>query len=164
MNRSEALQHAVRAHAGETDRCGNEAVLHPIAVAEAVEQLEAPVENYVVVALLHDVIEDTNYSLPWGDLSTSQAGALRYLTRNPEKETYADYVAAICRSEFKVPQIVKLADLWHNLSPQRQDCLPAEEAKSLQARYLKARDRIWGALGYEWWPEPIGDRSEEGSG
>jgi len=46
----------------------------------------------------------------------------------------------------------------HNLSPERQDCLPEDERKGLEKRYLKARDRIWEALGYEWWPDS-GDRS-----
>jgi hypothetical protein len=41
----------------------------------------------------------------------------------------------------------------HNLQPERQTCLPAKERKSLEARYPKARDRIWEALGHEWWPE-----------
>lgn len=45
------------------------------------------------------------------------------------------------------------ADLWHNLSPARQDCLPKAEALGLHMRYMKARDRLWEALGHEWWPQ-----------
>jgi (p)ppGpp synthase/HD superfamily hydrolase len=48
--------------------------------------------------------------------------------------------------------IVKLADLWHNLSPARQGCLPAQEARSLEKRYLKTRDWLWEELGAAWWP------------
>lgn len=158
MNRYEALKHAVKAHEAEVDKCGALAVLHPLAVAEAIEARPIPADSngvlhrrddYLVVAYLHDVWEDTDYGL-LAPLADDQAAALCLITRQPD-ETYTDYIAGVCSDQ--IASIVKLADLWHNLSPQRQDCLPVVEAKSLQARYLKARDRIWEALGYEWWPE-----------
>lgn len=166
MNRYEALRHAVKAHAGQVDKCGQPYILHPIAVAEALEAAEwvfsADPENAFVVALLHDVWEDTNYALPtWESepsptsLTQLQEAVLHRLTRYAA-ETYAEYIEAICReSPFGIKEIaciVKLADLWHNLQPERQDCLPEGERKGLEKRYLQARDRIWEALGYEWWP------------
>ena len=151
MNRFEALKHAVKAHAGEKDRCGQDAILHPIAVAEALE--EAHHGEYVIVAaLLHDVWEDTTYRL--SGLDSLQAEHLDILTRRPT-ETYAEYIER-CFGDFTTAH-VKLADLWHNLQPERQACLPEKERKSLEARYLKARDRIWEALGHSWWPAIGGD-------
>lgn len=161
MNRYEALKHAVKAHAGQVDKCGQPYILHPIAVAEVFDRPNLPVylfdigparvEDAVVVGLLHDVWEDTRYVLP--RLPSYLAEPLAALTR-VEGETYDAYIIRLCADP--VAMLVKLADLWHNLSPQRQDCLPAAEAKSLQGRYLKARDRIWEALGYEWWPKSEG--------
>lgn len=155
MNRYEALKHAVRAHAGQKDRCGKDYVLHPIAVAEACEQFETlNTEPFVVVALLHDVWEDTDYALPFapdGDEDwPHQMNSLAKLTRS-EHETYTEYIERVFGDY--VASVVKLADLWHNLQPERQACLPDKERASLEARYLDARQRIWDALGYEWWPE-----------
>ena len=117
-------------------------------------------EDAAVVALLHDVIEDTDYKIPASALSGIQTNALLAITRqadrDPHSETYAEYIERVCADP--VASVVKLADLWHNLSPERQDCLPAGEAKGLQGRYLKARDRIWKALGFEWWLEPNKER------
>lgn len=162
MNRYEALTHAVKAHAGQVDKCGKPYILHPIAVAEAVERGayvwgNVPAETDCV-ALLHDVQEDTDYLLPLDGLSYRAWMALNLVTKD-EDETYAEYIDAICNERYvdvqTMASVVKLADLWHNLQPERQGCLPEKERRSLEARYLKARDRIWEALGYEWWPAEL---------
>lgn len=155
MNRYEALKHAVKAHAGQTDKCGQPYILHPIAVAEAIEAADfLGKEETVSVALLHDVFEDRTYPLSLG-MTRRETMALQLLTHHPP-DTYAQYIDAICLTTYidvrEMAARVKLADLWHNLQPERQACLPSKEAASLEKRYLKARDRIWEALGYEWWP------------
>jgi (p)ppGpp synthase/HD superfamily hydrolase len=160
LNRYEALKHAVKAHAGQVDKCGQPYVLHPIAVAEAVDAAVFVLfdrqdrETMVVAALLHDVWEDTAYNDHNGRLSGSEQATLEALTRDPA-EPYAAYIERTCLSP--MASVVKLADLAHNLSPERQDCLPEKERKGLEKRYLKARDRIWETLGYKWWPEPLGE-------
>ncbi len=148
MNRYEALKHAAKAHAGQVDKCGRPYILHPIAVAEA---LEASLHgDYAIkAALLHDVAEDTDSRLG-GYLDSLEAKHLDILTRRPT-ETYAAYIER-CLGDYTTAH-VKLADLWHNLSPERQARLPERERRGLEKRYLKARDRIWEALGDEWWPE-----------
>lgn len=152
MNRYEALSHAVKAHAGEVDKCDNASILHPMAVAAAVDDVNRTIvstENNVVVALLHDVWEDTDYIDHNYALSRAQQVALEAITRGKD-ERYFDYIAR-CAA---VPHAgaVKLADLWHNLQPERQNCLPKREARGLEKRYLKARQIVWDALGSEWWP------------
>jgi hypothetical protein len=158
VNRYEALKHAVKAHAGQVDKCGQPYILHPIAVAEAVERTllsvtrrprQVSIESAVRVALLHDVLEDTDYRWSEYELSPAEWFALRAITRE-DGETYAHFVDRVAVDP--LASIVKLGDLWHNLSPERQDCLPESERKGLEERYLKARERIWEALGYEWWP------------
>lgn len=156
MNHYEALRHAVKAHGKDVDKCGALYVLHPLAVARTVEANTQPGsewrEDGAVVALLHDVWEDTDYDLPTRQLNVAQYAALQAVTRLPD-ETYDTYIEGICDCEYSVAIIVKLADLWHNLRPARQGCLPASEARSLEKRYLKSRDWLWEALGQEWWPE-----------
>lgn len=152
MDRYEALKHAVKAHGAALDKCGRLYVLHPIAVAEACEAMETATEltldeDVFVVALLHDVWEDTLYRLP--PLTQAQELALCDITR-PNDESYADYIRRV--SSNTIATIVKLADLWHNLQPERQDCLPEKEQLGLEKRYLKAREQLWMALGFKWWP------------
>lgn len=168
MNRYQALQHAVRAHAGQLDKCGQPYVLHPMAVAEAIPSshpLPDEEQSYIwalgngqedceVIALLHDVWEDTDYREHLDGLSHTQMRATQAITRGRPDETYAKYIERVCDGYGgSLAMVVKLADLWHNLQPERQACLPAKERASLEKRYLKARDRIWEALGVEWWPE-----------
>lgn len=160
VTRYEALRHAVIAHGSQVDKCGQPYILHPMAVTVVCEAMETATaitldEDVYVVALLHDVLEDTDYEIPADALSGVQANALRAITRQVERdpfpETHAEYIERVC--DDAIASIVKLADLYHNLSPERQSCLPEKERKGLEKRYLKARDRIWEALGHEWWPE-----------
>jgi len=146
VDRYEALKHAVKAHAGQLDKCGTPYILHPIAIADALEQAQHGAYA-IVAALLHDVVEDTSYRIT--GLDSLQAEHLDTLTRR-STETYAEYIER-CLGDFTTAH-VKLADLWHNLQPERQACLPETERMNLEKRYLKARGRIWEALGYEWWP------------
>ena len=53
---------AVRAHAGQLRLSGEPYLVHPVAVAEILVELELDVES-VVAALLHDVVEDTPITL-----------------------------------------------------------------------------------------------------
>jgi len=54
----EAMKIAYEAHHGQTDKAGIPYIFHPIHVAEQMTD-----ENTTVVALLHDVIEDTDLTL-----------------------------------------------------------------------------------------------------
>lgn len=171
MNRYEALQHAVRAHRGDTDWGGQPYILHPMAVADRIEAHMATlppyfrnvwgaVEDAIVVALLHDVLEDTKYMLPQDDLTPPQWRGLQLVTRFPN-ETYFDYVRSIASAAAEGDSraaIVKLADLSHNMSDERKVGLTdeqLEQARGLtEKRYLPSRDIIWDSLGgYKWWPE-----------
>lgn len=169
MDRYEALQHAVRAHRGETDWGGQLYVLHPMAVADRIaanwEAIPGPLywelfppgsdapESAVVVALLHDVWEDTEYELERKWFTDAQWDALDRVTRWPG-ETYREYIEKAAGNPLST--IVKLADLSHNMSAERKVGLTEaqlEQAAGLQEkRYEPSRDRLWEALGMEWWP------------
>lgn len=124
---TEAICLAARAHAGQADKAGEPYILHPLRVMAAVSPRAR------VVAVLHDVIEDTDRRLSdlrhFLALLPEQYVALGCLTRHPAVE-YADYIEDLALDE--LAREVKIADLRDNLS--RPDSLP----DSLRERYERA--------------------------
>ena len=113
-----AMRLCYRAHHGQTDKAGVPYVFHPFHLAEQMTD-----EDSAVTALLHDVAEDTDYTLE--DLaamgfSKRVMEALRLLTHDPSVP-YLEYVAAL--KENPIARAVKLADLAHNSDTTR---LPPE--------------------------------------
>ena len=81
-----AIQIAVQAHTGQTDKAGAPYILHLLRV-----MLQLQAETEMVTGVLHDVLEDT----PWTEADLRREGiaeeilaALDCLTRRPG-ETYA---------------------------------------------------------------------------
>ena len=116
-----ALQIAAKAHEGQKDKSGLPYILHPLRVMMRVEGEEAQ-----IVAVLHDVIEDTSVSA--ADLRqagfSEQVVATVLCVTHRKDEPYADYVVR-CKSN-EVARRVKVADLEDNsrldrilLRPQR---------------------------------------------
>ena len=111
-----ALRLCFDAHKEQVDKTGLPYVFHPFHLAEQMTD-----EETTVCALLHDVVEDTEYTLEdlegmgFGD---SVMEALRLLTHDPAVP-YFDYVAAI--AENSIAKAVKLADLRHNSDLSRMD-------------------------------------------
>ena len=104
-----AMRLCFAAHAGQLDKGGVPYVFHPFHVAEQMED-----ELSTVVALLHDVVEDTDYTLE--DLAQMgfperALSAIKLLTHD-KRVHYLDYVAAIRHDP--IARAVKLADLRHN--------------------------------------------------
>lgn len=104
---------AVQAHRGQTyPSVTNEPfILHPLRVLTRVKSKLAQ-----VVAVLHDVIEDTDYTLD--DLqrlgyTDEVVEALNCLTRRP-RETYESYIERVATNP--TARHVKLADLEDNLA------------------------------------------------
>lgn len=116
-----ALKLCFEAHKNQTDKSGLSYVFHPFHLAEQMSD-----ETSTVVALLHDVVEDTDYEpadLRAMGFPADVLEALALLTH--DKETpYLDYVARI-RSN-PTARAVKLADLRHNSDLSRLDAIDAE--------------------------------------
>lgn len=109
-----ALKLCFEAHKNQTDKSGMPYFFHPFHLAEQMSS-----EVTVITALLHDVVEDTDYTLD--DLREMDFGeevieALALLTHE-DSEPYMDYVARI--KENPVARAVKLADLEHNSDTSR---------------------------------------------
>lgn len=111
-----ALKLCFEAHKDQTDKSGMPYVFHPFHLAEQMMD-----ERTTVVALLHDVIEDTEYTLE--DLrnmgfSEDILSAIALLT-HADGVPYMEYVARIKSNP--IAKTVKLADLRHNSDMSRLD-------------------------------------------
>lgn len=111
-----ALKLCFEAHKDQTDKTGLPYVFHPFHLAEQMTTEEA-----VVCALLHDVVEDTDYTL--SDLAemgypATVIDALTLLTHD-SSVPYMDYVKEIAPNP--IARAVKMADLRHNSDLSRMD-------------------------------------------
>ena len=127
-----ALRLCFEAHKEQTDKSGMPYVFHPFHLAEQMDT-----EDTVTVALLHDVVEDAEYTL--ADLAAmgfpeTVTDALALLTHE-KSVPYFDYVKAIKKNP--IARMVKLADLRHNSDLSRLDTVD-EKALARQEKYLQA--------------------------
>lgn len=134
-----AIALALRAHQGQTDRAGQPYILHPLRL---MQQMKTPTEQ--IVAVLHDVVEDSAVTL--ADLRAdgydeTVLAALDCLTHRSD-EPYDDYIERIRHNPLACR--VKLADLADNMTLQRLDTITAQDTARLE-RYLRAWHRLTGA-------------------
>jgi len=108
-----ALMLCVEAHGGVPRRFGGEPYcIHPIAVAESLRDYDI---EYQIVALLHDIVEDTDVTLELlKDLGFPKyiRSAVDAITHRKD-ESYADYIKRCNKNE--IARLVKTADMLHNL-------------------------------------------------
>ena len=126
-----ALKLCFEAHKDQVDKTGIPYVFHPFHLAEQMND-----ETTTIVALLHDVVEDT--SITFNDLEKEYPKevmeALKLLTHDSNVE-YMDYVKEIAKNE--IARKVKLADLTHNSDLSRLDIID-EKALARKDKYSKA--------------------------
>ena len=122
-----AYKIAVKAHKGQTDKAGADYILHPVTVASNV----GDDESAMIVALLHDVVEDTNVTLEdLQDLLTpEEISALKLLTHNDEVP-YLDYVRLIGTNSLATK--VKMADLQNNMDLSRLPTVTEKDLKRVE--------------------------------
>ena len=123
-----ALAFAAKAHDGQYDKAGEPYILHPIAVSSMLRN-----EDEQILALLHDVVEDTEHTL--ADVAAlgfpHLTDALDCLSRR-DGETYEAFISRILKNRLATK--VKVADMKHNLS--RVGGLPEHEHR-LTERYRR---------------------------
>ena len=127
-----ALKLCFEAHKNQTDKSGIPYVFHPFHLAEQMKD-----EATTIAALLHDVIEDTDYTM--ADLEkmgfpADVLEALGLLTHNDDTP-YMEYVAKIKHNP--IAKAVKLADLEHNSDLSRFDVVD-EKALKRREKYRQA--------------------------
>lgn len=106
-----ALKIALEAHAGQVDKNGEAYILHPLAV---MANLTHPVTlSEKIVAILHDVIEDSHFQLKdLTFLTKEEKVSIDCLTKR-KGQTYEFYLLLIAQNA--IARKVKLADLKHNM-------------------------------------------------
>jgi len=137
----QALALAETEHATQTDKAGAPYILHVRRVVEGVQKI-APadlVQDCMVVAALHDVVEDSPISLQdLAVLGFSQrvVDAVDSVTKR-EGEEYLDMVRRA--GENPLGRWVKLADNLDNSNPERVVKLSASDAEWFEKKYSGAR-------------------------
>ena len=127
-----ALKLCFEAHKEQVDKSGMPYVFHPFHLAEQMET-----EETTIVALLHDLVEDTAYTIE--DLvemgfDKAVTDAITLMT-HADGVDYMDYVRRIKGN--LIARTVKLADLKHNSDLTRLDAVD-EKALKRREKYLKA--------------------------
>ena len=132
-----ALKLCFEAHKNQVDKTGLPYVFHPFHLAEQMND-----EITTVCALLHDVIEDTDYT--FSDLENmgfpnEVIETLKLLTHE-DNVPYMDYVINLSKNPNA--KAVKIADLMHNSDTSRLDevdewALKREEKYKKALEYLK---------------------------
>lgn len=107
-----ALKLATKCHKGIKRWNGDDYITHPIAVADKLTG------NAKIVAILHDVVEDTDMTIDKLRLLGYPDDILTALSLVTHKPTmnYRDYILNIISSNNKTAILVKIKDLDHNLS------------------------------------------------
>lgn len=110
-----AIAVALEAHKGVMTRSGRPYILHPLRL-----MLQMETEEEMITAVLHDVVEDSDFTLD--DLAAMGfpdpvLAALDLLTHDKELVHYDEYILGIKSNPLAVR--VKLADLTHNMDIRR---------------------------------------------
>lgn len=112
---------AYNAHQNQFDRAGVPYIFHPIHLAEQMNS-----ETECIVALLHDVVEDT--SITFAELekefSNEVIEILKLLTHD-KKTDYLSYIKKLKNNS--VAKKVKIADIKHNADESRLDKVNAKD-------------------------------------
>lgn len=149
MQWHEAAAVAAQAHGRQRDRSDILELAHAVHVASALGHGATDAE--LAAALLHDVIEDTDWTasdLLGAGVPPVVVEAVEHVTRieEPEKETYRAFVARTAAAEGEAGRIarrVKLADLLTNM--ERIRSLPEAEGMR-HKRYIPAIETIRSAM------------------
>lgn len=127
MDYEQALDIATKAHDGQVRKfSGLPYVTHPIAVADSLHY-----EDDKIIALLHDVVEDTHLTL----LNLHNLGLDEYRSTcvwfltHLDTQTYTEYIKRVNTSGeegYDSARRVKIADIKHNMSDLGDGCLKDE--------------------------------------
>lgn len=131
-NTEKAMKIAYEAHHGQIDKSGVPYIFHPIHLAEQMET-----EEECIVALLHDVVEDTDITFEQleKEFSPTVIEALKLLTHDDSVE-YMEYVSNLKHNP--IARTVKLADLTHNYDITR--------LKKITKKDMKRREKYAAAI------------------
>ena len=126
----------LKKHEGQKDKSGQPYIRHPMFVSSNCKTYEAK-----VVALLHDVLEDTDATvedLKKLGLGQKEIDAIVLLTK-PEKEDYMHYVKRVAKDP--IAREVKMCDLTHNMDLSRLEVVTEKDIRRTE-RYKQAYEYL----------------------
>lgn len=134
-----ALAIALQAYAGKRDKAGRAYILHPLRLMAEMKD-----ETSMMVALLHDVIEDSEITaadLLAAGIPPDVVGPVESLTRR-KGEKYEAFIERVCLDP--VARLVKLADIEDNLNVLRLPKLSEADLRRVE-KYHRAWHRLESA-------------------
>lgn len=135
MNQLEkAITIALKAHESQVDKGKKTYILHPLRL-----MVQMPTEELQIIAVLHDVVEDSEYTfedLISQGFSDEVINALRALTKQ-ENEEYSNFILRVKTNPLATK--VKIADLKDNSNIDRLQN-PTEQDFERVKKYQQAID------------------------
>ncbi|MFK0142523.1 HD domain-containing protein [Streptomyces murinus] len=130
------------AHAGQVDKIGTAYFTHVQAVADGLAPFG---DDLVMAGLLHDVVEDTDWTAErlLAARVPARVVAIVEAVTNQDGVPYEDKIRRITRDPLAT--LVKIADNAHNSRPDRAAQLPPAKRERLAAKYRAARAELWPA-------------------
>ncbi|GLI31632.1 MULTISPECIES: RelA/SpoT family protein [Brachybacterium] len=155
---------AERAHRGQTRRSGDPYITHPVSVATILAELGSPAD-VVAAALLHDTVEDTDYSLDqlraeFGEVIAVMVDGVTKLDKvtygeAAQAETVRKMIVAMSRDVRVL--LIKLADRLHNARTWKY--VPAASAERKAKETLEIYAPLAHRLGLNTMKWELEDRS-----
>jgi|TARA_B110000116_G_scaffold48312_1_gene40281 (p)ppGpp synthase/HD superfamily hydrolase len=133
MDLERAIEIAVQAHKGASDKGGTPYILHSLAVMHNLDT-----DDERIVGVLHDVVEDTEWTfekLLDEGFSVTVVNALRSVTKQVGGEDYFDFVQRAKQNP--LGRKVKIADIRHNMDVTRIKIISDKDMARLN-KYKKA--------------------------
>jgi len=130
---AKAIKIAASAHAKQIDKSGAPYILHPLWIMHKVQHLE---ELYMITAILHDVIEDTSWTIKGLEMEGFPKEVLVALELlDMRGKDYHEAINKMVISDLAIE--VKMRDLEHNSKITRLKGLTQKDHDRL-AKYNKA--------------------------
>jgi (p)ppGpp synthase/HD superfamily hydrolase len=132
----DAVSIAARAHRGQKDKAGAPYLLHPLRM-----MMRMDTEAAMMAAVLHDVVEDTEWTLERlreAGFSEEVLEAVDCLTHR-EGESYQQFVERVRTN--RIARQVKIADLEDNMNVRRMKQLGPKELERMEKYH-----RAWRVL------------------
>ena len=132
----DAVSIAARAHRGQKDKAGATYLLHPLRL-----MMRMDTEAAMMAAVLHDVVEDTEWTLERlreAGFSEEVLEAVDCLTHR-EGESYQQFVERVRTN--RIARQVKIADLEDNMNVRRMNQLGPKELERMEKYH-----RAWRVL------------------
>ena len=130
---AKAINLAMQAHAGQTDKVGMPYIGHVMRVMQAGRTIDEK-----IVGVLHDIVEDTDWTfeaLQAEGFPAHIIDALRCVTKLSEDEPYEEFILRVKTNPLAVA--VKLNDLTDNMDIRRLAEITDKDVQRLR-KYLKA--------------------------